>query len=178
MQAIFFLLDTLLGFFTLLLLARFFMQLNRVSFANQLGHFVVQLTDWLVKPVRRFVPGLFGLDLACLLPAWWIQCLFLVAILSIRGLGAMEGQSFELAMMILWRGGVATVRLGVYLFIASLFLQAALSWINPHSPLASPVAQMNRPLLQPIQRFLPLVANIDLSPLVAIVLLQVLLLLL
>ncbi|MBS0554023.1 MAG: YggT family protein, partial [Proteobacteria bacterium] len=59
-------LDTAGGFLTLMLLARFFMQWQRVSFRNQIGQFVVSATDWVVRPLRRFVPGLFGLDLASL----------------------------------------------------------------------------------------------------------------
>ncbi len=177
-QALLFLIDALAGFFSLLLLTRFFMQLNRVSFANQIGTFVVQLTNWAVKPLRRFIPGIMGWDLASLLPAWWLQCLLLLVVLSLRGVAPELGQTGELALLVLWRGAVATLRLGIYLFIGALFIQAVLSWVNPHSPLATPVHQFNRPLLQPIQRFLPPIANIDLSPLVAILLLQVVLILL
>ncbi|MBW7902070.1 MAG: YggT family protein [Rhodocyclaceae bacterium] len=177
-QALLFLIDALASFFTLLLLARFFMQLNRVSFANQLGTFVVQLTNWAVKPLRRVIPGIMGWDLATLLPAWWLQCLLLLVVLSLRGIAPEFGQTGEIALLVLWRGATATLRLAVYLFIGALLVQAVLSWVNPHSPLAAPVYQFNRPILRPIQRFLPPIANIDLSPLVAILLLQVVLILL
>jgi len=177
-QALFFIFDTLLGFFSLLLLTRFLMQLNRVSFANQLGEFVVKATDWLVKPLRRFIPGLMGWDLASLLPAWWLQCLFLLVVVSLRGVSADGGQAGELALLILWRGAVATLRLTIYLYIGALFLQAAISWINPRSPLAYPLHQFTRPVLGPVQRIVPPIANVDLSPLILIVLLQVVLMLL
>lgn len=177
-QALLFLLDALFGFFSLLLLLRFLMQLNRVPFSNQLGSFVTQLTNWAVKPLRRVIPGFMGWDLASLLPAWWLQCLLLLAVLSLRGLAPESAPSGELALLILWRGAIATLRLAVYIFIGALFLQAVLSWVNPHSPLANPIHHFNRPLLQPIQRLLPPIANIDLSPLVAILLLQVVLILL
>ena len=61
--------DVAASFLTLMLLARFFMQWQRISFRNQLGQFVVSTTDWIVRPLRRFIPGLFGLDMASLLPA-------------------------------------------------------------------------------------------------------------
>mgnify|MGYP000429199715 CR=1 FL=1 len=61
-QAGLFLLDTLAGFVCILLLLRFYMQALRVSFRNPLGGFVVQATNWLVLPLRRVLPGLFGLD--------------------------------------------------------------------------------------------------------------------
>jgi YggT family protein len=51
------------------------MQWQRISFRNPIGQFVVATTDWLVLPLRRFIPGLGGLDLASLLPAWVVQVL-------------------------------------------------------------------------------------------------------
>ena len=81
-QALLFLIDSLAAFLTILLLLRFLMQWFRVSFANQLGKFVVQLTNWLVMPLRRVLPGVFGLDLASLLPAKLLQAL--VAILALQ----------------------------------------------------------------------------------------------
>ena len=72
-QAGLFLLDALIGFLTFALLLRFYMQAFRVSFRNQVGAFVVQLTNWLVMPLRKVLPGLFGLDLASVLPAYLLQ---------------------------------------------------------------------------------------------------------
>ncbi len=176
-QAGIFLLDALIGFFSILLLARFFMQLNRVPFSNQLGTFVVQLTNWLVKPLRRIIPGLFGLDRVSLLPVWLLQCLLVAAVVLSRG-AMLLADDGVLAGLILWQGLLGTLRMAIYLFIGALFLQAILSWVNPYSPLSAPVNQLTRPLLQPIRRILPPIANIDLSPLVAILLLQVILILL
>lgn len=177
MQALIFLIDAVIGFFTLVLLLRFFMQLNRVSFANQIGTFVVQLTNWAVKPLRRVIPGLGGLDLASLLPAWILQCVLVLVVYLLRG-SAVAVDEGTLALLVLWHGLLGTLRVAIWVFIGALFLQAILSWVNPRSPLGYPVMQLTQPILRPIQRFLPPIANIDLSPLVGIVLLQVLLLLL
>lgn len=171
-QAFLFLIDAVISFFSFLLLARFFMQANRVSFANQLGTFVVQLTNWAVKPLRRIVPGIMGLDLASLLPVWLLQCLLLAITLALRGF-VPEGGLGEILPLLLWRGLVATLRLAVYLFIGALLAHAVLSWVNPFSPLSAPIQQLTRPVLRPIQRFLPPIAGIDLSPLLAILLMQV-----
>lgn len=172
-----FLLDSIVGFVTLLLLLRFLMQLNRVSFANPVGSFVLQTTNWLVTPLRRVIPGIMGLDLASLVPAWLLQCLLLWVIYYLRS-SLIVVDDAALALLVLWRGLMATLRIAVWIYIGALFLQAVMSWINPYSPIARPVAQLTQPLLRPIQRFLPPIANIDLSPLVAIVLLQAFLLLL
>lgn len=173
-QAGLFLLDALIGFFTFALLLRFYMQAFRVSFRNQVGTFVVQLTNWLVMPLRRFVPSVFGLDLATLLPAYLLQVLLLVAALALRGaLGMMPVES--VLPLLFWQGALATLRVSIYLLIGALFLQAVLSWVNPYSPLGKPVSQLTQPFLRPIQRLVPPIANIDLSPLIAILLAQVVL---
>ncbi len=173
-QAGLFLLNALIGFFTVALLLRFYMQAFRVSFGNQLGSFIVQLTNWLVKPLRKVFPGLFGLDLASLLPAYLLQILLLLAVFSLRG--ALELMPAEqILVLIFWQAALATLRLSIYLLIGALFLQAVLSWVSPYSPLGQPVAQLTRPFLRPIQRVVPPIAGIDLSPLIAILLAQLVL---
>lgn len=173
-QAGLFLLDAVIGFLTIALLLRFYMQAFRVSFANQIGAFVVQLTNWLVKPLRKVLPGVFGLDLSSLLPAYLLQVLLLLAVFSLRG--GFEVLAIEkLLGLIFWQGALATLRISIYLLIGALFLQAILSWVSPYSPLAQPVGQLTRPFLRPIQRIVPPIAAIDLSPLIAILLAQLVL---
>ena len=175
-QAGLFLLNAVIGFFTFALLLRFYMQAFRVSFRNPVGAFVVQLTNWLVMPLRRVLPGVFGLDLASLLPAYLLQVLLLLAVFSLRG-GMEMGMVApgELIPLILWQAILATLRTSVYLLIGALFLQAILSWVNPFSSLAQPLAQLTSPFLTPIRRIVPPIAAVDLSPLIAILLAQVVL---
>jgi len=173
-QALTFVIDTLTGFLTVLLLLRFYMQAFRVSFANQIGAFVVQLTNWLVKPLRRVLPGIFGLDLASVLPAYLVQVFLLLSLIALRG-GFELIAPESLIVLVFWQALLATVRISLYLLIAVLFLQAILSWINPYSPLSQPVAQLTRPFLDPLRRFVPTIAGIDLAPLVAILLAQLVL---
>lgn len=174
MHAIFFLLNAVIGFFCTLFLLRFMMQLARVSFAGQLGDFVVKLTNWAVKPIRRIVPGLGGIDWASLLAALWLQLMLAGLILAMSsaefstdGIG-----SLLMVLMLAIRG---LIRVAVYIMIGALLLQAVLSWVNPYSPIALPASQLTRPILDPIRRFVPAISGIDLSPLVAILLLQVVL---
>ncbi len=170
-QALLFLLEAVVSFLSVVLLFRFYMQAFRVSFNNQLGVFVVELTNWLVKPLRRVLPGLWGLDLASLLPVFILQTLLLFASISLHA-GVDVWLTGTSGFLLLWRALLATVRLSIYLLIGALVVQAVLSWINPYSPLAAPAHQLTRPLLDPLRRFIPLISGIDLSPLVAILLLQ------
>lgn len=169
----FLLLNFVFGAFTLLLLVRFFMQRQRVPFHTQLGHFVLATTDWIVRPLRRVIPGLWGLDMASLVPAWLAQVIFAAIELSMRGVpfGEAGGVALGLAGM----GLVGVARLAVYLVFALVLLSAVLSWIAPHAPAAPMVRYLADPLLRPFRRIIPPIANVDLSPLVLLLLLQVIL---
>src|SRR6266850_2305290 len=78
------LIQTVFGVFVYALLLRFYMQAFRAPFRNPVGQFVAALTDWIVRPARRAIPGLFGLDLASILIAWLAEPPFL------RGLPALH----------------------------------------------------------------------------------------
>ncbi|MEF8722630.1 MAG: YggT family protein [Candidatus Accumulibacter delftensis] len=173
-QAVLFLLQVVTGVLSVALLLRFYMQAFRVSFNNQVGTFVVDLTNWLVKPLRKALPGLWGLDLASLLPAYLLQLVFVVAVVSLQG-GSEARSALDLLPILLWQGVLATLRMSIYLLIGALLVQAVLSWVSPYSPLSQPVGQLTRPFLEPIQRFVPRIGVVDLSPLIAIVLAQLVL---
>ena len=84
-QILLFVLDTVCGLLTLALLVRFAMQWTRAPFRNPLGQFIVAVTDWMVRPVRRLIPGLFGLDTASLLLAWLWQVVYQGVALGFSG---------------------------------------------------------------------------------------------
>lgn len=165
------------GFLTLMLLARFAMQWQRVSFRNQIGQFVVSTTDWLVRPLRRFVPGLFGLDMASLLPAWALQVLLVLFELSLRG-AAFSGNAGAVLLGLLGVGLLELMQMMIYLVFAVVLVSAVLSWVSPHAPAAPLLHALADPFLRPFRRVLPTIANIDLSPLVLLLVLQIVLMVL
>jgi hypothetical protein len=57
LRILLFILDTVCSFFTLALLVRFLMQWMRAPFRNPLGQFIVAVTDWMLRPIRRLVRG-------------------------------------------------------------------------------------------------------------------------
>jgi YggT family protein len=155
------------------LLARFAMQWARAPFRNPLGRFILAVTDWAVLPARKLIPGLLGLDLASFLLAWLVQTIFISLVIGAAGIYAgTSGTAFGVALL---SGLVETLRLSVYLAMAVVVVAALLSWINPYAPLAPLVNQLAQPLLQPAQRIVPPIGGVDLSPLVVLLLLQVLL---
>lgn len=160
--------DTVIAFFCGILLLRFLMQWLRLPFRNPIGNFVLAATDWLVRPLRRFIPGLFGLDLASLLPAWLLLSLLPAIALTLQHGAAAMGM--VLAVLI---GILETVRLVLYLVVGSVLGVVILSWINPYSPVAPLLHGLADPFLKPFQRIIPPVGGVDLSPFVLLLLFQV-----
>jgi YggT family protein len=173
-QILRFLLDTILGFFVFVLLARFYLQLLRAPFRNPLGQFVTALTNWLVLPVRRLIPGMFGLDLASFLLAWLVEALLLFLLYVLRA-GSAGGAPGLVLGVFLSLALLELARFSLYLLIGVILIQAVISWVNPYAPLAPLFNALTGPFLRPFRRFVPPIGNVDLSPLFALVAAQLLL---
>ena len=165
-----YLVDTVFAFFVLLLLARFHFQWLRVPFRNPVGEFVLATTSWMVMPVRRVIPSLAGLDLATLLLAFALQCLAIWIKAEIVGVEPALPAVLGIAALDL-------LRYSLYILVFALIVQFILSWVNPYAPLAPVFDTIVRPFLRPIRRFVPPIANIDLSPAILFIIVQVVLLL-
>jgi YggT family protein len=163
-----FLVDAVASFFVFVLLARFHFQWLRVPFRNPIGEFVLATTSFLVLPVRRVIPGLAGLDLATLLLAWLVQGISLWIQTEIVGA---EISAMALAAI----AAVDLLRYSLYILVFAVIVQAVLSWVNPYTPVAPAFDTITRPFLRPLRRFVPPLGGVDLTPLILLVILQVLL---
>ena len=143
-----FLVETVCGFFVIMLLARFHFQWLRVPFRNPAGEFVLATTSWMVVPARRVVPGIAGLDLASLLLAWLVQALGLWAVRA--GIVGVETGVLTIAAVAL----VDLLRYSLYILVFAVIVQAVLSWVNPYTPLAPVFDALTRPFLRPLRRLL------------------------
>jgi YggT family protein len=170
-QIVLFILDTVCGFFTLALLVRFTMQWARAPFRNPLGQFIVAVTDWMVRPVRRLIPGLFGLDMASLFLAWLWQVAYQGIALGFTGVLVAVSPAPTLVVALLALLEVA--KIGLYLVMGAVLISAIFSWVNPYAPLAEVFNTVTRPWLRPFRRFIPPVGGVDLSPLALLLVLQV-----
>jgi len=175
-NAIVFLLQTFLGLFSTALLLRFYLQLARAPARNPVSQFLAALTDFAVRPARRVIPGLWGVDLSTLVLAWLVELLLLLAVLFVVGqtFGAEVGLSVVGLVLL---AAVNVIRASLYILMGALIVQAVLSWVAPYSPIAPVVNSLTRPILRPIQRRIPPVGAVDLSPLFAIVACQLALML-
>jgi YggT family protein len=155
--------DTAAGVLGGVLLLRFWMQAIRVRPPMQVAQFTFTLTDWLVKPMRRIVPGVGGFDWASLIGA------FIIVLLanSIMLLAGWPAEAIVLGALFRFLNWI------IYGFMALLIIEVVFSWINPHAPLAPFVHALNDPLLRPLRRVIPPIGGIDFTVLVALLLLQV-----
>lgn len=175
-ETLIFLVQVVFGLLTIALLLRFYLQWVRAPYRNPLADFVNALSDFMVKPARRVIPGLWGIDLPTLLLAWVMQLLEWLAILQIRGWRWQ--QDIGIAVLALAAlAAIAVAKTLVYIVLFATLLQALLSWINPGSPVAPLLDAMSRPFLGLFRRRIPPVGGVDLSPLFLIVACQLLLML-
>jgi YggT family protein len=171
-QAIRYLLDVVFGLFTYALLLRFVMQWMRAPFRNPLGQAVIALTDWIVKPLRRVLKGWKGIDWASLAATYLFQFLWLLAYALVFGGFSLAGAGipFLLAATV-----VALVKASLWLLIIVVVVQAILSWVAPDGPLSGLLNALTFPFLRPIRKVLPPIGGVlDLSPLIVIVVAQLL----
>lgn len=173
-SAVAYLIDVAFGLVTYALLLRFVMQILRAPFRNPVGQAVIALTDWAVRPLRRLLPGLRGIDWASLLAAYLCQVLWLVAVYSVFGFGfplSAGGIAYVLLVAV-----VALVKVAIWLLIIVVLVQAVLSWVAPDGPLAGVLNALTFPFLRPIRRLVPPIGGtLDLSPLIVIVVAQLVL---
>ena len=170
-QIILFILDSVCGFLTLALLVRFALQWARAPFRNPLGQVVIAVTDWMVRPLRRVVPGLFGLDLAGLLLAWLWQVAYQGVALGLSGV--LLAVSLAPAVVVALLALLEVVKIGLYLVMGAVLVAAVFSWVNPYAPLAEVFNTLTRPLLRPFRRVIPPIGGVDLSPLALLLVLQI-----
>ena len=155
-----------------LLLMRFFMQLCRAPFDTPAGGFVLSLTNWMVLPLRRVIPAIRRFDTASLVAAYLLQILLLTLVFALSANHALDGETLP---KIAIDGVLVLVRMSTYLYIILMIAQAMLSWFNPHAPLGRLIGCLTAPVLAPLQRVIRPISGIDLTPMIAILLAQIIL---
>jgi len=173
-EILIFLLDTLLGLFSLALLLRFYFQLLRVPYYNNISQFLIAVTDFIVRPARRIIPGWKGLDMSTLILAWLAECFILTTFYYLQGQNF--GSDIGIAVGVLGMLGIVEIiKMTLYIVLVMIIAQAIISWINPYSPIAPLLNTFTQPFLAVFRRRIPPIANVDLSPLFVLIVIQVLL---
>ena len=162
-----FLIETIFGLYILLVMLRFLLQWARADFYNPVSQFIVKATQLPLKPLRKIIPGIGGLDMAALV---FMIVLKVVELWLVTGLMGMSLQISGLAIL-----SVADLLgLAINVFIFSILIQVIISWVNPgmYNPVMGLLHSLTEPLLGPARRVIPPISGLDLSPIVVIIVLQ------
>ncbi len=164
-----FLISTLFNIYILAVMLRFILGAVRADFYNPVSQFLVRITNPLLGPMRRIIPSVRQYDTSALLLMLLLQMLALTIIVMLRGASVPL-----LPLLLVAIGKLVVLALNVFLF--AIVIQVVLSWVNPgnYNPVNALLHSLTRPVMGPIQRIIPPFSGIDLSPLVALLGLQVL----
>lgn len=166
-EASVFLIQTIFGLFILAVLLRLILQIVRADFHNPLSQALVKITNPVLVPLRRFIPGTGGFDMASVLLIITLKLIELTLTSLLTTGGIIISQLLlltlaELLSLILW------------FFTISIIVQVILSWVNPNSynPVASLLYSVNEPILGPARRLIPAMGGLDLSPMIVLIIFQ------
>ncbi|SQF93865.1 membrane protein [Paucimonas lemoignei] len=165
-----YILQTIGSLYLLIILLRFVLQLVRADFYNPLSQFAVRATQPLLKPLRRIIPSVFGLDMSSLVLAIIVQMILMALTLLLA-----YGTTGDPLHLLIWAIiGVTALFLKIFFF--ALIVSVILSWVAPasHNPGAQLVNQITEPLLAPLRRILPNLGGLDISPILAFMILKLL----
>jgi len=168
LYAFVFLINTLFGLYTAAVMLRFLLQWIRADFYNPVCQAIVKLTNPLLLPLRRVIPGWRGLDFAAVVLAVILQVINVVLVVVIVA-------GFPDPLDLAWWTLLKIIFLLVNLYFVTILVEAILSWTNAshRNPIAGLLWSINAPLLQPARKLIPPLGGLDLSPLAVLILLQV-----
>lgn len=160
MNPLVFLIDIIFQLFATALLIRLLLQWVRADFYNPVSQFIVKITNPVVKPLRKILPGYGGIDLATLVLA--------IIVLAVKSMLIYQ------TVNPLFIGLVSigqTLTLIVSIFLYSIIIQAVLSWVNPdpYNPAVSLLNSLTHPVLKHFKNLIPPISGMDISPIFAII---------
>jgi YggT family protein len=156
-----YLLQTVLSILLMLVLLRLLLQQARADYRNPISQFVVKVTNPLLKPLQKVVPGLWGVVVLLLL----LQVLAIASILLLGGYGLPNP-----VLILVWACiGLAGLLVNFYFF--AILAMIILSWIAPGStnPAVYLLYQLTEPVMAPCRRLLPAMGGLDLSPIMVFI---------
>ncbi|NMP17692.1 YggT family protein [Thalassotalea sp. Y01] len=168
MEALLILLNFLFDAFFMVLILRVWLQAVRADFYNPLSQFVVKVSNPVVVPFRRFIPGFAGVDVATILVA------YIVGTLKLYTMSSLQGGIIEFGLL-LYLGLLYLIKESGYLLFMVMLIMALMSWVVQHpTPIRLVFHQLTEPFLRPIRRILPDLGGIDLSVVIAFLALSML----
>jgi YggT family protein len=159
-------------------LLRLWLQSQRIGMRSPVGEFTMALTDWIVKPLRRIVPGTGGIDWSSLVAAYLVSFFAVCVLVLVSSLMVanphVPGLEIFFGLAAVW-----FLKWAIWTVVVVLMVSATLSWFNPYSPVLPVFDALAAPVLRPIRRTIVRMfgstGRFDFSPLVAVLVLYILL---
>lgn len=173
MEALLFIVRTLLELLVIVFLLRFLLPLVRADIRNPLSQAVIKLTDPLIIPLRRLLPPMGKIDTAALFAVLLVQIATAAIILFLNGFG------FNSPVIVLKMACEQLALTVLQFYFVAILIYALLSWVAPsaYSPVANVLTSLCDPILRPVRRLIPPIAGLDLSVLFVLIGLQALIIL-
>ena len=165
-----FLIDTVIGLYTLVVMLRFLFQLTGADFYNPISQTVVKLSNPPLVRLRRVVPSLPGIDTAA------VVLLLILEMCRIAGINLLSGHSPAIVGLVLLSVG-ELLKLAIYIIIFSIFVRAMLSWFSGagYTPVLRLMHTFTEPVLKIFRRLLPVTGGLDFSPIAVFIVFMVVL---
>ena len=165
-----FLIQVLFDFYILVLMLRLILQFQYADYYNPVVQLIVRLTNPVIKPLQRILPSIRGVDLAIFIPLILLEFIKLSLIAWL-----MRGQMANHLGLLVWTiGGIGNRFLNIFFF--AILLRVIMSWVapNPTNPVNIVLFQLTEPLLRPARRLIHPISGFDLSPIVAMIVVELL----
>lgn len=161
----------LINFALYMVLVRFWMQWVRADFRNELGQFIITITNPVIIPLRRLIPSIGTIDTATLLLAYLLCLLKLIVLISFSSISA-PLSAYIPAIFVVAIG--VLLEACIYLFMAAIFISIVASWVAPHShhPILGVLRSISEPIMAPARKIIPPIGGLDLSPMLVILFLN------
>ena len=159
-----FLIQVIFGAYIMLVMLRFLLQLVKADFYNPVSQFVIKVTSPPLRPLRRIIPGIGGVDISSIVLMWMLKSLELALIMVIGGLGT------SLLPALAW-SIPELISLFINVFLFAILIQVIISWVNPggYNPIIGLLNSITEPLLGPARRIVPPISGLDLSPMLVMI---------
>lgn len=168
-----FLVETVFHLYLIALMLRVLLEAVGADYYNPVCQALIKVTDPVVRPVARILPRMGRINVAA------IVLLYIIQVISLVAVGLIGSWPLNPAVLALL-GVLKLVHMLLVLYLVLILAGVILSWVGHgfRHPIVPLVFQLVEPVLAPIRRVIPSLGGLDLSPLVAIILIQFLIILL
>lgn len=167
-QGFTFLISSLFDLYLFILVVRLVLVFAGANWFDPMTQFIVKATNFIITPLRRMIPNINRLETSTLIVILAMEAIKFTVISLIS-----VGTPNILGVLVLSLAD--TFKLFVQFFFYAILIQVVMSWIQPQAPVMQLLYRVTSPIMRPVQRLIPPIGGMDISPIPAMLGLQLLL---